>query len=136
MKSLLGFILLLSIAAHAAPPKKDPAQASVPAAKPSGPVQGPPIPLTQEKRGEYLIWTLLNGKDSAMMASYFDDSVKSSLTKDAVQHFRSQITWLSKLTGDNLEQLMTRNPSRFDRTSHPVFQGVRARERHQRSARP
>jgi len=91
MKSILGFILLLSFAAHS---------------QPGGRVLGPMVPTPQMERGKNLIWALMSG-DSDIVASYFEDSVKVNLTKDKIQKIQSQMTWLSKLIGDSLDQLMT-----------------------------
>jgi hypothetical protein len=91
MKLILSFVFFLSVAAHAVP---------------SGPVLGPLVPMSQEERGKNLAWALMSG-DSGIIASYFDDSVKANLTKDKIKKIQSQITWLSKLIGDSLDQFMT-----------------------------
>src|ERR1700733_7884454 len=75
-------------------------------ANPGDPVQGPPVPISQKERGENLAWALMSG-DSAIFASYFDDSVKANLNMAVIKKIQSQITWLSKLIGDSLDQLMT-----------------------------
>lgn len=100
MKFAIPFLLGFSVIAHASP---------------SGPVLGPQAPMSQEMRGENLAWALMSG-DSTIVASYFDDSVKANLSKKTIVKIQSQITWLSKLIGDSLEQFMT--GMHLDSTGH------------------
>ena len=73
------------------------------------------VPLSQEETGKKLIQEIIH-VDSASISAYFEDSVKTRLTKETLTAIQSQITWLSKLIGDTVEQLMT--GTRIDTAHH------------------
>jgi len=62
--------------------------------------------IPQEEAGRRLIHEILHG-DSASISMHFEDSVKTSLTKETLTAIQGQISWLSKMIGDTVEQLMS-----------------------------
>ena len=96
MKSLPAFIFLLSVAAFA--------NASTTVAPTTVPQKQEKI--SQEEVGVRLIHELTRG-DTESVSKYFEDSVKVYLTQEVFNSINGQITWLSRLIGDTVEQFMT-----------------------------
>ena len=94
MKSLFAIVILLSIITRI---NSSDATAAIPKDT---------IRLTQEEIGIRLIHEIIHG-DTESTSKYFEDSVKANLTQKTLESIRGQITWLSKLIGDTLEQLTT-----------------------------
>jgi len=92
MKSLFILFVLLSIAVRA---NAADSTVAIPKQK-----------LSQLEVGIHLIHEITRG-DTESTAKYFEDSVKVNLTQKAFESIRGQITWLSKLIGDTLEQFTT-----------------------------
>ncbi|HAO99648.1 MAG TPA: hypothetical protein DCQ83_06345, partial [Fibrobacteres bacterium] len=100
-------LFLLAITAHAdtTAVAKKPAVADTAKAPANGLAQGVREPKNQFEVGARIIYEILYG-DTASTLKYFEDSVAPNLTKETFEAIRSQFSWLPRMIGDNLEQLM------------------------------
>jgi hypothetical protein len=112
-------LFLLAITAHAdtTAVAKKPAVADTAKAPANGLAQGVREPKNQFEVGARIIYEILYG-DTASTLKYFEDSVAPNLTKETFEAIRSQFSWLPRMIGDNLEQLMA-GPV-LDSTDKPI----------------
>ena len=104
---VLSAVLSLTVSVSVAKEKPAPVKAKVPV-------------LTQDEVGRLAITGILRDLPVDSILRYFEDSVKASVTPEAMKGFKGQIGWLPQFIGDSLDLFMT-GTQRLDSNGRTAF---------------